>query len=92
MRVLGVVLIVVGVVGSAYCWKGAVHDEAYFRAVRALAKYPGNILYTTDLRVAEPRHMLLLAGAYSSAMLGLVLGSLSLGIGSLLAHRSSALR
>ncbi len=84
MKFLGVILIMAGLGGSVYCWNGAAHDEAYFKALHALDKYPGNVLFTTEFRVAEPRHMLLVGGAYSSVLLGAVLGSLSLGIGTLL--------
>ena len=84
MRALGLVLIALGIAGSVYCWRGAGADEAYFRAVKGVEKYPGNVLYQTELKMAEPRHMLLLAGAYGSAPAGLVLGSLSLSMGSVL--------
>ena len=87
MKVLGFALILAGVAGSVFCWNSAVHDEAYFKALRALEKYPGNILYTTEFRISEPRHMLLVAGVYSSGLVGVVLGSLSLGIASLLGRR-----
>ncbi len=85
MRVLGLALIAMGVVGSVYCWNGAANDEAYFRALKGLEKYPGNVLYQTEVKMAEPRHMLLLGGAYGSATVGVVLGSICVGIGALLA-------
>lgn len=84
LKLLGTLLILAGLAGSVFCWQGALHDEAYFRALRALEKYPGNVLYTTEFRVAQPRHMLLVAGAYASGALGVVLGSLSVGLGVLI--------
>jgi len=84
LKILGSALIVLGVVGSIVCWRGVVGDEAYFRALKGLEKYPGNVLYQTEFKMAEPRHMLLLGGAYSSAATGIVLGSLCLGIGAVL--------
>lgn len=87
MRILGATLIVLGVAASVFCWRGARADEAYCRALRGLEKYPNNVLYQTEFKMAEPRHMLLLGGAFGCAPAGLVLGSLSLGIASILARR-----
>ena len=86
LKILGVTLIVLGIAGSAWCASGVFGDEAYYRAALALEKYPGNVLYTTEFKMAEPRHMLLMAGAAASAPLGLILGSLCVGLGSLVAR------
>ena len=84
MRILGAALILVGFIASSACWVGVNGDEAYYKALKGLEKYPNNVLYVTDLKLAEPRHMLLLAGACGFAVSGLVLGSMSLALGSLL--------
>jgi len=91
MRLLGIFLISLGMAGSLYAWGAAADDEAYFRAAKGLQKYPGNVLYQTEFKMAEPRHMLLLGAAYSAAPSGLVLGSLCLSAASILAaqRRSS---
>lgn len=81
---LGAVLAVLGVAGSVWCAFGVFDDEAYYGAAKALEKYPGNVLYTTEFKMAEPRHMLLIAGAWASAPLGLILGSICIGLGMLL--------
>ena len=86
LRALGLLLAVLGVAGSAWCTQGVFGDEAYYGAARALEKYPGNVLYTTEFKMAEPRHMLLLAGAWASAPLGVILGSLCVGLGTLVAR------
>ncbi len=88
MRLIGSLLCALGIAGSLYCWSGVRSDEAYYRAAVALEKYPGNVLYTTELKMAEPRHMLLLTGAFSAAPTGLVLGSICLGIAAVLARLS----
>ena len=80
LKMLGILLSVLGIVGSIWCAVGVIGDEAYYDAAKALEKYPGNVLYTTEFKMAEPHHMLLLAGAWSAAPLGLILGSLGLGI------------
>ncbi|MFT4572392.1 MAG: hypothetical protein ACI91F_003294, partial [Candidatus Binatia bacterium] len=85
MRILGSLLIVLGLAGSWTAWQGANADEVYFRALKGLEKYPGNILYHTEFKMAEPRHMLLLGGAWASAPGGVVLGSICLGVASILA-------
>jgi hypothetical protein len=79
-------LIILGIVASVTCWRGLANDEAYYRALKGLEKYPSNVLYQTELKMAEPRHMLLLAGAYGAVSSGFVLGSICLGIGALLAR------
>ncbi len=82
LRFLGALLCALGIAGSVFCTNAAVHDDAYFDARRAFEKYPGNVLYTTEFKMTEPRHMLLLAGAFVSAPLGLILGSMCLGLSS----------
>ncbi len=85
MKALGLLLVVLGMAGSLYCWRAAAGDEAYFRALRGYERYPGNVLYLQELKMAEPRHMLLLAGAWASAPAGLVGGSLCVALSGLLA-------
>ncbi len=87
MRVLGGVLVALGILGSVVCWRGVADDEAYYKALRGLGKYPGNVLYQTEFKMAEPRHMLLLGGAFAAAPAGVVLGSLCLGIAAILVRR-----
>jgi len=86
MRVLGWSLIVAGFVASVVCWRGVNGDDAYYQALKGLSKYPNNVLYVTDLKLAEPRHMLLLAGTYGFGTTGLVLGSMCVALGSLAAR------
>ena len=90
MRVLGWSLIVVGLVASLACWRGVAGDDAYYRALKGLSKYPDNVLYVNDLKLAEPRHMLLLAGAYGFGTAGLVFGSMSLALSALIARPSKS--
>jgi len=84
MRTVGVVLTVLGIAASVACWRGVVEDEAYYRALRGFERYPGNVLYLQELKMAEPRHMLLVAGAWSAAPAAVVLGGICLALGSLL--------
>jgi hypothetical protein len=86
LRSLGWTLCVLGLLGSLYCGWGLTTDETYFKAAKALEKYPGNVLYTTEFKMAEPRHMLLLTGTTAAAPIGLILGSLCLGISAVLAR------
>ncbi|MFN2375659.1 MAG: hypothetical protein ABR538_03930 [Candidatus Binatia bacterium] len=81
---LGSLLCILGIAGSVWCTVGVFGDSAYYGAAKALEKYPGNVLYTTEFKMAEPRHMLLTAGAAASAPLGLILGSICIGISALL--------
>ena len=89
LLVMGCLLCVIGVAGSVWCSVGFVGDEAYYEAARAMEKYPGNVLYTTEFKMAEPRHMLLAAGAAASAPVGLILGSICIGIGVVLRRMGS---
>lgn len=84
LRGLGILLCVLGIAGTLWCSVGLVGDETYYNALKAIEKYPNNVLYTTELKMAEPRHMLLTAGAFASAPVGLILGSICLGISAVL--------
>jgi len=84
LQVLGLLLCVLGVIGTVLCTRGLFGDEAYYNAARALEKYPNNVLYTTEFKMAEPRHMLLAAGAAASAPIGIILGSICIGLGAVL--------
>jgi hypothetical protein len=84
LRGLGLVLCTLGVVASVWCTIGLFGDDDYYDALKALEKYPNNVLYTTELKIAEPRHMLLTAGAFASAPVGFILGSICIGIGAVL--------
>ena len=86
LKGLGLLLCVLGVLGTLYCGYGVFTDEDYYRAARAMEKYPNNVLYTTELKMAEPRHMLLLTGAWASAPIGIILGSICIGISAILAR------
>ncbi len=80
LKALGWLLCALGVVATLYCAAAVVADETYYHAALAMEKYPGNVLYTTEFKMAEPRHMLLLAGAAAAAPIGVILGSICLGI------------
>jgi hypothetical protein len=84
LKALGLLLCTLGVVASVWCTIGVFGDEDYYGALKALEKYPNNVLYTTELKIAEPRHMLLTAGAFASAPIGFILGSICIGIGAVL--------
>ena len=84
LRVLGSLLCVLGVAGSLWCSQGVIADETYYDAIKAMEKYPNNVLYTTEFKMAEPRHMLMVAGAAASAPVGVILGSICLGLSALL--------
>lgn len=80
LRLLGTLLIALGITASVYLGYAAWTNEDYYAKVRALEKYSTNVLYQTEFKMAEPRQMLLVAGAFSAAPLGIVFGSLCLGL------------
>ena len=80
LNLLGSLLIVAGIGASAYLGYAAWTNEEYYAKMRALAKYPTNVLYVTEFKMAEPRQMLLVAGAFAAAPAGIVFGSLCLGL------------
>ena len=86
LKILGILLCVLGTLGTIWCSYGVFTDEIYYKAAKAMEKYPNNVLYTTELKMAEPRHMLLTAGAFASAPIGIILGSICLGISAILAR------
>jgi len=81
---LGILLCVLGIAGSIWCTIGVVGDTTYYDAAKAMEKYSNNVLYQTEFKTAEPRHMLLLSGAFSAAPAGLILGSICIGIAAVL--------
>jgi hypothetical protein len=89
---LGILLCILGVAGTIWCTIGVLGDEAYYDAAKALEKYPNNVLYTTEFKMAEPRHMLLAAGASASAPVGIILGSICMGIAAVLRGAAQASR
>ncbi len=80
LKALALVVFLAGTAGSALCWRAARGDEAYYRALKGVEKYPGNVLYKTELKMAEPRHIALVAGAAGAAPTGLVVASVLLGL------------
>lgn len=84
MQLLGSLLIVLGLLGSAYSGYAAWNNVDYYSKARALEKYPTHVLYQTEFKMAEPRQMLLVAGAFAAAPAGLVLGSICLGVAAVL--------
>jgi len=80
LKSLALAVLLAGVAGSALCWNAARTDEAYFRALKGVEKYPGNVLYKTELKMAEPGHLLLVAGAVGAAPLAIVISSALLGL------------
>ena len=86
LRVLAVIVLLFGLAGSGLCWQGARGDAAYYKALRGAQRYPQNVLYKTELKMAEPRHFLLLAGAAGSAPAGIVVASMLGALASLLAR------
>ncbi len=80
LELVGGFLIVLSICASGYLGYAAWTNEDYYAKVRALAKYPTHVLYLTEFKLAEPRQMLLVAGAYAAAPVGIVFGSLCLGL------------
>ena len=80
LNLLGSLLIVAGIGASAYLGYAAWTNDDYYAKVRALEKYPTHVLYQTEFKMAEPRQMLLVAGAFGAAPAGIVFGSLCLGL------------
>ncbi|RMD82631.1 MAG: hypothetical protein D6815_08730 [Candidatus Dadabacteria bacterium] len=84
LKGLSAVLVLAGLLASGLAWHAATTDEAYYKALRGLEKYPGNVLYKTELKMAEPRHLLLAATAAGAAPTALVIASGLLGLASAL--------
>ena len=84
LRLLGRLLIALGITASAYLGYAAWTNDDYYAKVRALEKYSTNVLYQTEFKMAQPRQMLLVTGAFSAAPAGVVFGSLCLGLSALI--------
>lgn len=87
LELVGGFLIAAGICASAYLGFAAWNNDDYYAKVRALEKYPTHVLYQTEFKMAEPRQMLLVAGAFAAAPAGIVFGSLCLGLAAVIGRQ-----
>ncbi len=87
LRLLGIVVLALGVGGGAYCATRALGDVPFTEVAAQYARHPESWAVQVDYYPAAARHYGLVAGAIGGIAGGLVFGSLLLGVGTLAARR-----
>lgn len=94
LKSLGAIVAVGGILlGFGFLHRG-LGDEEYTRARLARDRNPGNVLFESELRIAEGKRVFLFYSSAACFLTGIIGGSLLWGVGSLhtrLARRSAIL-
>jgi hypothetical protein len=83
LRVAGALVVALSVLCGAAFIREARGDEAYHRAKMMRERNAGNVLFESEFRVAEARHVFIIYSAVGCFLTALVGGSLLWGLGSL---------
>lgn len=81
LRGLGIAVLALGVASAATAGWFFASDVGYGEAAAAYARHPGHPLFQADYYLAAARHWGLLALTATGLLVGLVGGSLLLGVG-----------
>jgi hypothetical protein len=84
LRGLGIVLLAVGLGAAVWAGQMVAGDVAFAEAAAAYARHPGHPLFQADYYVAGVRYYGMLALVVGGLLVGLVGGSLLLGLGAVL--------
>jgi hypothetical protein len=90
LRLLGIVVLAVGVGAGSYAATRALGDTAFAEVSAQYERHPENWAIQVDYYPAAVRHYGMIAGAVAGIGGGLVFGSLLLGVGTLVARRPDA--
>ena len=88
LRLLGIVVLALGVGAGAYAGTRAFGDTAFAEIAAQYAKHPEHPLFQAEYYAAAGRHYGLVAGAIGGVLGGLVFGSLLLGMATLVSART----
>jgi hypothetical protein len=86
LRILGIVVLALGVGLGAYAATRAIGDTDFAEVVQRYERHPEHPLFQAEYYASAVRHYGLVAGAVGGILGGLVFGSLLLGIASVLAR------
>lgn len=84
LRLLGIVVLVLGVGAGSYAGTRALGDTAFAEVASQYAKHPEHPLFQAEYYASAGRHYGLVAAAIGGILGGLVFGSLLLGMAALL--------
>ena len=87
LRLLGIVVMALGVGLGAYAGTRAAGDVEFAEVVARYERHPEHPLFQAEYYAAAARHYGLVAGAIGGILGGLVFGSLLLGMAMLLTRR-----
>ena len=92
LRVLGIVVLALGVGLGAYAATRAMGDTEFAEIAARYERHSDNLAFQAEYYPAAVRHYGLVAGAVAGILGGLVFGSLLLGIASVLARTEDSAR
>jgi hypothetical protein len=87
LRLLGIVVLALGVGAGAYCATRALGDVAFAEVAAQYERHSNQWVFQAEYYPAAVRHYGLVACALGGIVGGLVFGSLLLGVGALVARR-----
>jgi hypothetical protein len=87
LRILGAVVLVLGVATAVICGALFVGDANYYEIVAAYERHPNHAIFQAEYWAAAGQHWALLAGGVIGLFTGLTTGSLLLGLGELLRRK-----
>ncbi len=90
LRILALAFFLSGAGAGVFFGLELARDDAYRRAVLALERHPGHLLYQADYQIARARHMALLLGTVASGIAAIVLPALFLPLARLLDRTGAA--
>lgn len=83
LKSMGALVVLLGVLTGAAFVKLVAGDEAFRRAALVRDRNPGNVLFESEFRLAEARHVFLIYSAVGCFLVAAIGGSLLCGLGSL---------
>jgi hypothetical protein len=89
LRVLGIVVLVLGVGAGAYAATSLAFDTAFAEIAAQYARHPDHPLFQAEYYAAAAKHYGLVAGAIGGVLGGLVFGSLLFGLATVVARQPS---
>ncbi|HEV7732512.1 MAG TPA: hypothetical protein VGR62_10145 [Candidatus Binatia bacterium] len=84
LRVLGVVVLLLGVVAAIVCSVQFVGDANYYEIVAAYERHPNHAIFQAEYWAAAGRHWALLVAAVAGLFVGLTTGSTLIALAEIL--------
>ncbi len=83
LKSMGALIAFLGVLFGAAFIHRSIEDEAFHKAALARDRNPGNVLFESEYRMAEAKHVFLIYSAVGCFLVAAIGGSLLWGLGAL---------